>query len=59
MKTTTRSPGALALTLATLAVALLGSPGCRAIEGIFKAGVVGLVVVLAIVFVLARLVGSR
>jgi hypothetical protein len=53
----------LGLTLATLALTLFGSSGCRAVGGIFRAGVwvgiVGLVFLLAIVFGIARLVAHR
>jgi hypothetical protein len=63
MSTITRTSRPLDLTLATLVLALLGTSGCRAIEGIFKAGVwvgiVGLVFLLAIVFGIARLVAHR
>jgi hypothetical protein len=62
MNRITRHPGTLDLTLATLVVTLLGTSGCRAIEGIFKAGVwvgiVGLVILLAVVFGIARHVTS-
>ena len=47
------------VTLATIATALLGSSGCRAVEGIFRAGIwtgiVAFVLVCALVFGLMRL----
>jgi hypothetical protein len=57
-------PVALDLTLAAIVTALAGSSGCRAIEGIFKAGVwtgiVGFIVLLAIVLGVMKLfTGSR
>jgi hypothetical protein len=51
------------LVLATILTALLGSSGCRAIEGIFKAGVwtgiLGFVLLIAVVFGLVRLLATR
>lgn len=62
--TLARHPVHLALTLAAIVTALLGTSGCRAIEGIFKAGVwtgiVGFLVLLAIVLGVVKLVsGAR
>ena len=57
--TLARRPVQLDLTLAAVVTALLGSSGCRAIEGIFKAGVwtgiVGFIVLLAIVLGVMKL----
>jgi len=57
-------PVSLDLTLAAIVTALVGSAGCRAIEGIFKAGVwtgiVGFIVLLAIVLGVMKLfAGAR
>ena len=62
--TLARRPVHLDLTFAAILTALLGSSGCRAIEGIFKAGVwtgiVGFIVLLAIVLGVVKLVaGAR
>ena len=55
-------PVTLELTLASIVTVLLGSSGCRAIEGIFKAGVwtgiVGFIVLLAIVLGVMKLFTS-
>ncbi|MDB5216796.1 MAG: hypothetical protein JWO86_4723 [Myxococcaceae bacterium] len=52
--------GHLDLTLASIAIVLLGSSGCRAIEGIFKAGVwtgiLGFILLLAIVLGVLRMI---
>lgn len=59
----TRRAGGLDLTLVTITAALLGSSGCRAIEGIFKAGVwtgiVAFVLVLALVFGVVKMLAHR
>jgi hypothetical protein len=52
------------LTLAAIVTALLGSSGCRAVAGIFKAGVwtgiVGFIVLVAVVLGIMKLfAGSR
>jgi len=62
--TLTARPVSLDLTLAAIVTALVGSSGCRAIEGIFKAGVwtgiVGFIVLLAIVLGVMKLfTGAR
>lgn len=60
-QTVHRSPHARGhdLTLASIVTALLGSSGCRVVEGIFKAGiwtgVVAFVLVCAVVFGLMRI----
>jgi len=59
MRTPTKTSGTLQLTLVTLLVTLLGSLGCRAVTGIFKAGmwlgIVGLRLMVAVVLGIARL----
>jgi hypothetical protein len=58
-----RKAGHLDLGLAAIVTALLGSSGCRAIEGIFKAGVwtgiLGFVLLLAIVLGLVKMLAPR
>lgn len=58
-----RKAARLDLGLAAIVTALLGSSGCRAIEGIFKAGVwtgiLGIVLLLAIVLGLVKMLAPR